>query len=208
MCLSAPVSFTTSTILAATGVSIIKKKPLRRELLIAFIPILFAVQQAIEGVQWVLIKQGEPSLILGYLFLFFAFIIWPVYIPIAVYKIEDNVKLKNILRFFILTGIVVAGWLLFFVLTNPLDIRVYDRSIFYNLPYFPYVAELYAVVVAGSLLLTSHVYIRWFGLAIVVSFLISYLFYSVTLTSTWCFFAAILSFILYFHFAKEAKVIT
>lgn len=199
------MSFTASAVLAATGASIIKKKPLRHELLIALIPILFAVQQAIEGVQWLLIRQGEPSLILGYLFLFFAFIIWPIYIPIAVYNIEHSVKLKNILRFFILAGFFVASWLLFFVLASPLEIRVLERSIFYNLPYFPYVTELYAIVVAGSLFLTSHVYIRWFGYAIAVSFLISYFFYSVTLTSTWCFFAAILSFILYFHFVKKVK---
>ncbi|MFT7507542.1 MAG: hypothetical protein ACI92I_000702 [Acidimicrobiales bacterium] len=204
MCFSAPVSFVTSAILATTGVSVMKKKPLRSEMLIAFIPFLFSLQQAVEGVQWILIKQGEPNLILGYLFLLIAFIIWPVYIPFAVYKIENNIKYKNILRFFILAGIAVATWLLFFMLANPLDIYVYDRSIFYSFPYFPYLVELYAVVIAGSLLLTSHKYIRWFGYAITISFLVSYFFYAMTLTSTWCFFAAILSFILYFHFAKKS----
>jgi hypothetical protein len=205
MCLSAPVSFAASAVLTATGGAIVNEKPLKSEILIAVIPFLFAAQQAIEGVQWMLIKQGEPSLLLGYVFLFFAFLLWPVYIPVAVYMIERDKWRKIILRWLVVAGFVVAAWLLFFTLSSSLDIQVYNRSIMYSLPYSPYITELYALVIAGSLLLTSHKIIRWFGYTIVAAFLVSYFFFIVTITSTWCFFAALLSFILYFHFYKRPE---
>ncbi|MBI2046035.1 MAG: hypothetical protein HYT28_01260 [Parcubacteria group bacterium] len=207
MCFSAPVSFAASGVLAATGVGVIKRKPLRREILFAIIPFLFAFQQSIEGLQWLAIKQGEQSLFLGYVFLFFAFLIWPIYIPLSIYKMEETQKRARILRIFISAGVIATAYLLFILLKQPLEILVVGQSIQYliNIPLGDIGAFAYLAIVAGGCFVSSDRHIRWFGSAILASFFITFFLFRVTLISTWCFFAAILSFMIYFHFVKKTS---
>ena len=74
MCFSAPASFIASGGLAVLGgVSFVTAK--KEDKILAAIPILFAIQQFCEGIQWIYLNSGSSSLIAGYLFLFFAFIL-------------------------------------------------------------------------------------------------------------------------------------
>lgn len=206
MCLSAPVSFAASGVLAATGVATIKRKPLRRERLFAIIPFLFAFQQAIEGLQWLIIRRGAPSLFLGYIFLIFAFLIWPTYIPFAIYKMERSKKHARILRLFIIAGLITTVYLLIFLLKQPLDILVINRSIQYliSISVGGMGVFIYIAIISGSLFASSDRHVQWFGWAILASFFVTFFFFRTTLTSTWCFFASVLSFMIYFHFRKKA----
>ena len=89
MCFSAGASFVASGGLAIVGVASLKVAK-KEERIIALIPLAFALQQAIEGVQWLSLQSGCPSLPLGYGFLFFAFIFWPVYVPLTVYLLDKK----------------------------------------------------------------------------------------------------------------------
>tara|TARA_Y100000310_G_C20560210_1_gene752677 strand:+ start:393 stop:1043 length:651 start_codon:yes stop_codon:yes gene_type:complete len=206
MCLSAPVSFVASGVLTVTGVAILKRRPLRRERLFAIIPFLFAFQQLLEGFQWLVMKSNEPNLLLGYAFLFFAFLLWPTYIPISIYMMEHKKKHAHILRLFIVAGLLATIYLLLNLLKYPLDISVAGNSIryFINIPLDGNLVFIYVAITCGSCFISSDRHIRWFGWAALISFLVSFFFFRITLTSTWCFFAAILSLLIYFHFTKKA----
>ncbi|MBI2415948.1 MAG: hypothetical protein HYV33_04815 [Candidatus Kerfeldbacteria bacterium] len=84
MCFSATASFVTSGALAITGSATLAKKPTRQLRWLAVIPLLFALQQTIEGLQWLAPKPSVLSTVLGYAFLLFAFLLWPSYLPLAV----------------------------------------------------------------------------------------------------------------------------
>ena len=92
MCFSASASFAVAGINALIGVAILYKKPARHEIPLASFPLMFALQQFIEGLLWILLPdapQGTPVIsALAILFIVFAEIIWPVMTPIAVLMIE------------------------------------------------------------------------------------------------------------------------
>lgn len=72
MCFSAEASFIASGGLAVIGgVSLVMAK--KEDKLLAVIPLLFSVQQAFEGVQWLYLDSGSSSLLAGYGFLLLLF---------------------------------------------------------------------------------------------------------------------------------------
>ena len=88
MCFSASASFAASGGLAVLGgasLAIAKKE----NKLLALVPLMFAVQQGFEGIQWLYLQANTTSMIVGYGFVFFAFLVWPIYVPTFVF-IDDK----------------------------------------------------------------------------------------------------------------------
>ncbi len=111
MCFGPVASFSSSGILASIGAMVLKNVRARKELFFAAFPILFAIQQALEGVLWVLIEHGKPEIIRRFFTLFyliFAYSIWPVLCPISVYVIEPDPERKKILRLLLLSGVATS----------------------------------------------------------------------------------------------------
>lgn len=206
MCFCASASFATSGGLAIVGVASIgiAKKDAR---LLAAIPLLFAIQQLFEGGQWIVPHPSQESLWLGYAFLFFAFIVWPLLIPAATYQLETNKRRKSILRWFIGAGAITSLGLIVSLFTQPLAVTIIQRSVAYNViaPFGWFGVFWYVLATCGSLLASSRAFLRWAGLVGVLSFLISTWFYFETFTSVWCFFAAILSAAIYLFLREQRK---
>ena len=74
MCFSPAASFTAAALLSVAGsAAVIKNYKVKKALPIAIIPLIFAIQQAIEGMLWLNIQgSGGYTLLFTYLFLFFA----------------------------------------------------------------------------------------------------------------------------------------
>ena len=93
MCFSAPASFVTAGITGTIGIVALTRVSEPRELPLAATPLLFALQQSIEGLLWLnlpLAPDGSLSTVLTFLYLFFAEAFWPLYAPIAVWLIEPS----------------------------------------------------------------------------------------------------------------------
>ena len=205
MCFSATASFVAGGALAATGAVTISKAKTKAELPLASIPLLFGIQQIIEGVIWVSFGLPALSTVMTYLYLMFAYVLWPIFVPIAVLLIETNPVRKNILRVLSLIGFVLGMYLLYFIFADPSKAHIVNQSIAYDyrhlyelLPLF-----LYVLVTCGSGLVSSHRIIQVFGVAALATFFVANWFYNITFISVWCFFAAILSVLIYWHFKKE-----
>ena len=86
MCFSAQASFITGVGLLGLGALTIKRVRTRRELPYALIPLLFGIQQLLEGMLWLTFTKSAPALNtwLTYLYLLFANVLWPIYVPLAV----------------------------------------------------------------------------------------------------------------------------
>ncbi|MEP7361342.1 MAG: hypothetical protein ABI744_07170, partial [Chloroflexota bacterium] len=65
--------------------------------------------------------------------------------------------------------------------------------------YLAPVVVLYFVSTCFTGFLSSHTFGRLFGIGAMASFIATYLFYTRALVSVWCFFAAILSIMVYLH---------
>lgn len=198
MCYSAPVSFAASGVLALLGRAS-SKVAKKEDKYLAFIPILFSIQQFFEGIQWLYLKNGSSCLLVGYGFILFAFVIWPTYIPIAAYFMDK--KRRKITKWLIVFGSIISISSLIILFFNPLNIGIMGRSIHYyfNGPFNQITKLSYLIVVTAPFLISSINPIRWFGLAILISAVISFVFFASVLISVWCFFAAILSTTFYLY---------
>ena len=95
MCFSTSASFGAGIILTTIGVATIKKVREPSQLFFASIPLLFGVQQFSEGFLWLALTNPKYSFleqISTYSFLFFAQIVWPILIPVAIYFLEKKEK--------------------------------------------------------------------------------------------------------------------
>lgn len=205
MCFSAQASFIASGVTAVAGVAAVMSVKKKNEIPLAITPLLFSAQQLVEGFQWLSARPSTMSLILGYTFLVFAFTLWPIYIPFAVYKAEKDEKRKDVMKYLLAMGILVSISLIVFLITTPLSIGACTTSIKYdfNIIYPTWRIIPYVIATCGSCLLSSHKYVKIFGVVTLISLLASWGFYSSTFGSVWCYFSAGLSAIIYMHFHKR-----
>lgn len=206
MCFSAPASFIAGAALSATGVVTLRKTETKREIPFASIPLLFGIQQITEGFVWLSFSFTAPiwNSVFAHSFLLVAYVLWPLFVPFAIGLLETDISRKKLFSVFQVAGIAVASYLLFFMISHPLVVRVADKRIeyFLSLPYGFSLVSLYVLVTCGSPLFSSQKIIKVFGILVSVSFALAYYFYTVAFASVWCFFAAILSAIIYQCFKK------
>jgi hypothetical protein len=203
MCFGPVSSFTASGILLSLWTVVLKNVRNRKELLFASFPILFAIQQCIEGALWLALRHKKPQALvheLAFSFLIFAYVLWPTLCPASVYAIEYDQRQREKLRFVILLGLSVSSYLLFFLIKNPVDVYIVNGCIRYNtyVPAALWFTGIYVTAVVAPYFLSTQRAILFFGIPNLVFFVVARLFYSKAFVSVWCFFAAILSLTLYF----------
>lgn len=204
MCFSASASFAAGTGLLAVGIFTVRRARRRSELPYAAIPLLFALQQLIEGALWLSFRSNvplpNPSLTFAYSF--FSHVLWPAYVPFAILLLDPVRWRRRVLLAFLAAGAAVGLYLLVNMIRFPIVSREWGGHIEYVSPHF------YALVVMGGYLagtcigalFSSHGTVRAFGLAALLSFLGAYAVYAKWFISVWCFFAAVLSVIVLLHF--------
>ena len=205
MCFSATASFAAAGVLSATGAVTLSKVKSKREIPLASIPLLFGVQQAIEGVVWVSFGSTLLNTIATYGFLFFAYVLWPIFVPVAVMLVEPSRTRKRALKILSFVGLAIGLYLLYYLLIEPSKAHVVGGSIAYD---FKHIYDLvylipYVLVTAGSGLISSHKILNLFGIAATLSFFVAFWLYYVNFISVWCFFAALLSVIILWFFLRK-----
>ena len=90
MCFSATASFSAGVVLLGVSVLTLRAARRPREGPFAAIPLLFAIQQLVEGVIWLTFRYEAPLLntVMTHVYSFFSHVLWPVYVPVAVLLIE------------------------------------------------------------------------------------------------------------------------
>ena len=204
MCFSAAASFSTGAFLVLAGTSTLKAVSRPRELPFAAIPLLFAIQQLSEGVIWLTFRYEAPQLntIMTHVYSFFSHVLWPVYVPLAVLLMEPAGWRRRALLVFVAAGVAVGGYLLYVMVAYPVFSRPTGQHIEYVSPHFFAAATmtLYLVSITFSLFLSTHRTVIAFGALALLSFAAAYFFYATWFISVWCFFAALLSAVVYLHF--------
>ena len=204
MCFSATASFSAGAVLLGLGTLTLKSANRPRELLFAAIPLLFAIQQLSEGVIWLTFSNEAPRLnaVMTYVYSFFSHVLWPAYVPVAVFLIEPPGRRRRALFAFVAAGVTVGAYLLYILAAYPITSRPTGQHIEYVSPHFfkAAVMTLYLLSTTVSPILSSHRMVKAFGVLALLSFGAVYYFYATWFISVWCFFAALLSMVVYFHF--------
>ena len=207
MCFSAPASFIAGAALSAVGVATLRMTSRKAEIPFAMIPLLFGVQQITEGMIWLSFSSASllPNLRLTLIYSLFSHVLWPIFVPYAVGRLETVPWRRQALIVCQIAGLAVGLYLLYFILAFPVTSRVLGQHIVYESPHFYILAvmALYLIATCLSSLLSSHRIIQVFGALSLATFIAAYLIHVATLVSVWCFFAAILSFIVYFYIRQQ-----
>jgi len=204
MCFSAGASFTAGVVLSTVGVANQRKVKKQSQMLFALIPLLFGLQQFAEGVLWVTLKIGVYSWLQNastYIFLVPALVIWPLVIPLSMWFMEERKKRKNILTGLIVMGGMVSIFYAFCLTSYNVIPRINNFHIQYihEFPQTPVdIVYLFYIISTVAPLFVSSVKRMWlFGILILLSYLVTAIFFTGYLTSVWCFFAALISVAIY-----------
>lgn len=210
MCFSATASFAAGAFLLGIGRLTWKAARSPNERPFAAIPVLFALQQFIEGVIWITLAR-DASLInamMTYAFSFFSLLLWPVYVPFAVLVLEPPGWRRQGLRILVFAGVIVSASLLYTMTEYGITTRVTGQHIDYVMPhYFPVATMiLYLLSTSASELMSSYGEVKMFGLLVLLSFGAAYVMYTHWFISVWCYFAAGLSAFVLLHFNVFPKL--
>ena len=207
MCFSATASFSAGALLLGIGTLTLRSARATRQpraLLFAAIPMLFAIQQLVEGLIWLTFTDELPRVnaVMTHAYSFFSHVLWPVVVPVAVLLMEPNRWRRRALISFVATGAAVGAYLLYVLMAYPVVSRPIGQHIEYDSPHFfaAVTMMLYLLSTAISPLLSTHRMVVGFGALALLSFGAAYAFYATWFISVWCFFAALLSSVVYLHF--------
>ncbi|ADR20116.1 hypothetical protein MATR_22710 [Marivirga tractuosa] len=201
MCFSAGASFTAGAILTSVGTVSLMKTKKSSEIPFASIPLFFGLQQIAEGFVWLSLTNPDFTFIesiSAHAFIFFAQVLWPVWVPLSIYKFEKNMGLKaTVGKLLIGMGMLVAVVLGYFLFTVEVQAEILGDHISYSQSYIQQFGIIGGVFYLGSTaippFITSNKKMWVLGASILLAYVLTEIFYAQYVVSVWCFFAAILS---------------
>jgi uncharacterized protein DUF6629 len=210
MCFSPQADFGAAAVVGVIGVATLRRVRTRRELLIGALPALFAVHQFVEGFVW-LGLQGKVSSGLadaardGYVI--FAYAVLPVIVPLGFWLLEPVGHHRRWLHPFVALGLATGAFLLWEVTQYPIQVTALPHCISYatHTPNDDLVGVAYVVATCGPALISSRMYLRWFGAVNLVSVAVALTARDVDFASVWCFYAALASLLILEHFRRERR---
>jgi len=212
MCFSPEASFAGGIIISTIGVVTIRKVHKPSQILFACIPLFFGIQQMAEGLLWVTIPRPEYAdirVIGTYIFLIMADFLWPVMIPLSVLFMEENKKRKRILRILLGMGMLLSLYYAFCLITFDVTPEIIGYHIYYNTTFPKSLSMIafiiYLIVTITPLFVSSIKRTHLLGILMFLSCLVTAIFFTQYLTSVWCFFAALISVVI-FWILRVAKL--
>ena len=209
MCFSATASFVSAGVIGVIGVATLRHVREPRTLLFAAVPLLFALHQLCEGLVWLGLdgRIGKVALDhVAFLFTIYAQGILPLLMPVAVLLMEPRGWRRSVILGLTGIGVVVCGWDLIGLVSLPTHTFIDYHSISYRNPMTGnlFISLLYILATCGALLLSSHRVVQWYGALNVIGLTIVEVVKEYAFTSVWCFYAALLSGMLYWQFNRQS----
>lgn len=212
MCFSTTASFTSGVILTVIGVACISKTHKRYQLLFACIPFVFAMQQFSEGFVWLSLSGSTHYLSQKFstnLFLTFALIVWPLWVPLSMFLMEKTRKRKIILGIIAGTGVLFSIGSIYFLITDSPIAIVANNHIHYDVHVSDTIlliaGTLYLIPTVVSHFISSIRLVPFMGFMVLSSHIVSRVFFKDNVLSVWCFFAAIISITIYFIITRSQE---
>ncbi len=207
MCFSATASFVASGVIGTIGVATLRHVREPRALLFACVPLLFAVHQFTEGLVWLGLDGQIGKIALdhvSFLFTLYAQGILPLLMPVAVLLMEPPGRRRDAIWGLTAIGAVACAWDVTGLIAWPTHTFVDYQSISYRNPITGNltISLLYIMATCGALMLSTHRVVRWYGVLNVIGLSIVQVVRDYAFASVWCFYAALLSVIIYWQFNR------
>jgi hypothetical protein len=204
VCFSAEADFASAAVIGVVGVATLTKVRTPREVPLAAMPLAFALHQFVEGFVWRDLDAGHsPSTGAAvYLYLVFAWVLLPVFVPVAIMLVEPPGPRRRRLAAFVVLGALAGGYLALALIEGSVSARAVQHTIQYGgagdlafLATAPYI-----VATCAPPLLSGFRAIVWFGVVNLVAVAVIVIVQAEGLTSVWCLWAAVVSILIYVQF--------
>jgi hypothetical protein len=213
MCFSATASFVGGAIITSAGIATVLQNKENSQRAFAAIPLVFGIQQIAEGFVWVALRSSDTGMMLQSattVFLVAALLVWPTLVPLSILLMEKNRKRRRMLALLLGVGIAVTisygfGMLIFNVTTQISNFHILYTS---DAPP-PLAGATMIAYLAASLLpmfVSSTRKVFWFGVIVAIAYGIAHYFFREYLVSVWCFFAAVVSMVIYLIIREQVRV--
>ncbi|WP_094554976.1 DUF6629 family protein [Synechococcus sp. 1G10] len=210
MCFSSSSSFAAAALLMPLGGLAVRRcwrEPSSNLLPLALTPVLFGLQQALEGLVWIGLDSGslepltQPAALA---YLFFALCFWLAWFPWCALKAgaTGDGHHRWLIRICLVLGLMLGLWLWLPLLLDPSQvtptvtigsIEYQIRSPAHGVVNHAWGRLIYGLIVTVPLLLTPFRRLRWFAAAIVIAFVYAQVAYLHAFSSVWCYLTAMLS---------------
>ena len=208
MCFSAEASFAASAGLGVVGVLGLARGPSPAARPLAFLPLLFSAQQFAEGLVWVGVAQADAALVsvFGHVYVFFAFFVWPILVPLASLLVEPSPRRRRIQEWLCAAGVCAAVFISASLVREPLRVGANAGHLTYGVR-LPLQLEALAVYFAAvsAPCFSSRFWVRAFGVALVLGLALSRAHFADAYVSLWCFAAALASGAIWFELRAQGK---
>jgi hypothetical protein len=210
MCFSPEADIAGGLVICAIGVDAVRHIRQRREFIaMAWIPVLLGAHQFIEALVWLWLQGHVPTgigRVALWAYLLIAFVVLPVFIPVAVIALEPTRRRKQLMAPFALIGTVIAAILLAAMIRGPVSVKLSSYHLSYSIRLSDglLIVALYVVAVCGPLLVSGYRNVALFGIVNLVAVIIIARLTISGFASVWCGWAAVTSAAITLHcrFAK------
>ena len=199
MCFSPQADLVGGIVIAAIGVDAVRSARKRQGVVVlAALPLLLGFHQMIEALVWLGLQGHVPhdlERIALWAYLLIAFVVLPVFVPIAVLLNEPSPRRRWAMAPLVMLGLAVAGDLFESMARGPVNVALHPYHLAYvvDLSNGILVTALYVAAVCGTLLLSSRQRVVTFGIVNLVAIgVIAWLTFD-GFASVWCGWAAISS---------------
>jgi hypothetical protein len=209
VCFSATASFAAAGVLAGIGAATLTRSvapPLR---MMAAVPLMFSAQQAAEGVVWLTLDEpGAVSHAAIVVFLGFALVVWPAWLPAALRLAEQDPRRRRVLAALSWIGLATAAVCAVLLAMWRPSARVAGHHIAYDFTVglhqqSPLPLLVYVVATVVPFFVSTASLARVIGVVLAGALVVTFVAQRSALTSVWCFFAALLSGLILAMVARE-----
>jgi hypothetical protein len=208
VCFSPEADFVSGAVIGVVGAVTLTKVRDPRELPLAALPLAFAVHQVAEGFVWLGLEGRIPHSLGDFalhVYVLYAWAMLPIIAPLSVALVEADDRRRRLMYGFVALGALVSVYLLQAIARESVHARIVGHTIRYHGVggLAGLATVLYIVAICGTLLLSSHRRIVWFGVVNLAAVVVIAWVQADALTSLWCTWAAIVSVLIYLEFSDR-----
>ena len=165
-------------------------------LLLATLPLVLGVHELVEDFVWWGLQGHVPheaGRVALWAYMVIAFVVLPVFVPLAVLMLEPTVRRRRRMAPFVALGVVVSTVLLVAMLRGPVSAARHPWHLSYSieLHHAVIIVGLYVVAICGALLFSGYRHIALFGMANLAAVVALAALTADGFASLWCVYAAI-----------------
>jgi hypothetical protein len=169
VCFSAQADLIGGAVIGLIGVDVVLNVHQRRDhFAFAALPLLLAGHQLTEAFVWWGL-QGHVSERIGnvatWLYLLFAFVVLPIYVPLAIRALEPPGRRRSVMNAFVVLGLCVSGALCAAMLRAPVTASLGQNHLIYGIHLHagPLIVAVYVAATCGSAILSGYRHVAVFG---------------------------------------------